>query len=139
MEINITCGQYANDYYSKEYEGIYLPFNEAMNTGNILYPLFYDDFINERVKTHHTTKEEYLNNLKEMIDLRNYLNQVDIINCYFGDDDFCKVNVYYLFKYLIQENYKNKVILNIIDENTYIIKNTVYIDCLKTYLETCSL
>ena len=38
MEINITCGQYANDHYSKLNKGIFLPFNEAMNKGNILYP-----------------------------------------------------------------------------------------------------
>ena len=139
MEINITCGQYANDYYSNTLNGIFIPFNEAMIQGNIKYPLFEEEFIEERIKSLNTNKEEYLNKLNGIISLKEIIHNIKIINCYFGEDEFCKVNVYYLFKYLMQLNYNNKIILNIIDETTYEIKNTVPINCIKTYIETCGL
>ena len=139
MEINITCGQYANDYYSSTLNGIFIPFNEAMIQGNIKYPLFEEEFIEERIKSLNTNKEEYLNKLNGIISLKEIIHNIKIINCYFGEDEFCKVNVYYLFKYLMQLNYNNKIILNIIDETTYEIKNTVPINCIKTYIETCGL
>ena len=130
MEINITCGQYANDYYSKSLNGIFIPFNEAMIQGNIIYPLFYEEFIEERIKSLNTTKEEYLNKLKGIIELKNYINKITKVTCYFGEDEFCKCNIDILFKYLKQENYQNELILNIIDETTYEIKNTYRIECL---------
>ena len=101
-----------------------------MPLGNILYPLFHEEFINERIKVHQTTKEEYLNKLKEIIELQTYLQQVNKIICWFGDDDFCKSNVEILFKYLKQEKYEHEIILHTIDEITYEIKKTVHIECL---------
>ena len=130
MEINITCGQYANDHYSNLYEGIFIPFNEACIQGNILYPLFSEKFIEERIKCLHTTKEEYLSKLKGILELKDYLYKVNKIHLYFGDDEFCKYNVNILLKYLKQENYKNEILLNIINEETYEIKKTVHIECL---------
>ena len=63
MQINITCGQYANDYLSTHLPGTFIPFNEAMIHGNPIYPLFSEQFILERVQTHNTTLQEYKKNM----------------------------------------------------------------------------
>ena len=48
MKINITCGQIANDYYSKIYDEIFIPFNEAMINGIPNEDIFSDEFIDRK-------------------------------------------------------------------------------------------
>ena len=122
MHINITCGQYANDYYSKIHNNeVFIPFNEAMIYGNPHEDIFSKTFILERIKTHKTTESEYMSNMKEFLDLKDKLNQYEI-TCWFGEDEFCQINLLTLLAYLEQINYKKEITLNLINETTYDIK-----------------
>ena len=72
--INITNGQYFNDYISKKNEGLFIPFNEALFQGNPKYPLFNNEFIIERTKTHYkdvSKTHEYLNNMESFLSKSN--------------------------------------------------------------------
>ena len=122
MHINITCGQYANDYYSKTHNNeVFIPFNEAMIYGNPHEDIFSKTFILERIKTHKTTLEEYMSKMKDFLDLKDKLNQYEI-TFWFGEDEFCQINLLTLLAYLEQINYKKEITLNLINETTYDIK-----------------
>ena len=128
MHINITCGQYANDYYSKKYNNeVFIPFNEAMIYGNPHEDIFSKNFILERIKTHKTTKSEYMSKMKSFLDLKDKLNQYEI-TCWFGEDKFCQINLLTLLAYLDQINYKKEITLNLINESTYDIKRIIKIN-----------
>lgn len=127
MIINITCGQIANDYYSQKYDGVFIPFNEAMIYGSPTENIFDNDFILERLKTHKVTLEEYLLKLNDFFEVKDRLNEYSIV-CWFGDDEFCQINLLTLLAFLKQINYKKSIILHVIDEETYIIKETKNID-----------
>ena len=120
--INITNGQYFNDYISKKNEGLFIPFNEALIQGNPKYPLFNNEFIIERTKTHYkddSKTHEYLNNMESFLSKSNELNLCDEIRLWFGEDTFCVINLLGLLTYLEQLEYQNKIILNVIDDETY--------------------
>lgn len=124
MKINITCGQNTNDYYSEKYsDEIFVPFNEAMIYGDLKEEIFGKEFILERIKTHKTTYEEYMSKMQAFLALTEKINEYEI-TCWFGDDDFCKINLLVLFAYLDQIKYKKEIIFNLIDERTYEIKKT---------------
>lgn len=122
MHINITCGQYANDYYSKTHNNeVFISFNEAMIYGKTHEDIFSRNFILERIKTHKTTLEEYMSKMKDFLDLKDKLNQYEI-TFWFGEDEFCQINLLTLLAYLEQINYKKEITLNLINETTYDIK-----------------
>ena len=58
--LNVTNGQYFNDYVSKTQKGVFVPFNEALIDGELSLPLFDTRFINQRATLHKTTKEDYV-------------------------------------------------------------------------------
>ena len=130
MRINITCGQIANNYYSKKYKDeVFIPFNEAMNKGNPKDDIFSEEFILERIKTHNTTREEYLSKMNEILSLKDEINNYEI-TCWFGDDDFCQINLLTLLGYLDQINYKKEITFCLIDEESYnIIKRSTFSVC----------
>ena len=51
-KINITSGEYLNNFLKNKHEGVFIAFNEVMIQGNLSYPLFNEDFINQRCLTH---------------------------------------------------------------------------------------
>ena len=98
--------------------GEVLSFNEAMADGRPKGKIFSQEFIEERLKTHKVSAEEYdktvLGNIKK-IDLGGELS------LYFGFDMFCQINLLTLLAYLEQKNYNKNVTVYICDE----IKHTV--------------
>ena len=117
-QINITSGQYLNNYLKDKYEGVFLPFNEAMIQGELIYPLFDKNFINKRSLTHRVDKDTYINNLKEFLDLTNYINDVDKITLWFGKDAFCIINLITVLTYLESLNYNKEIVINLVDDDT---------------------
>ena len=120
--INITNGQYFNDYMSKKKEGLFVPFNEALIQGNPKYPLFDNEFIIERTKTHYkdvSKTQDYLDNMTCFLSKSNEFKLYDEIKLWFGEDTFCVINLLSILTYLEQLEYKNKIILNVIDDETY--------------------
>ena len=116
--INITNGKYLNDYLQNKYNEIFIPFNEAMIQGDLLYPLFDEKFINYRSTLHNVSYDYYLDNLNDFISIRNYINDIDKIVLWFGEDAFCIINLLTVLTYLEELNYNNKIILNIVDDIT---------------------
>ena len=123
MKINITCGQIANNHYSKKYKESFIPFNEAMIEGNPKEDIFSEKFIQERVKTLNTTLEDYISKMNSFLNLKEKIHQYNI-TCWFGDDDFCKMNLLTILAYLEQLDYQNEITFNLIDEYTFKIKET---------------
>lgn len=119
MEINITCGQYANDYFTKTFDKVFIPFNEAMIQGNAPQPLFDEAFIEERCQTHHVSIEEYKTVMKDFLLFTKEIHQYSSIILWFGEDAFCQANLITLFAYFKQEKAQEKVTINIINEITY--------------------
>lgn len=56
--INITSGDYLNNFLMNTYTGIYIPFNEAILDGTLLYPLFDEEFIAKRSFHHNVDKDD---------------------------------------------------------------------------------
>ena len=65
--------------------------------------------------------------LNDFFEVKDRLNEYSIV-CWFGDDEFCQINLLTLLAFLKQINYKKSIILHVIDEETYIIKETKNID-----------
>ena len=114
--INITNGQYLNNFLESKYEGVFIPFNEAMIQGDLLYPLFDDVFIEKRSLVHNVTKELYLSNISIFLNIEKYINEVESITLWFGKDAFCIINLLTVLVYFENLNYQKDIILNIVDD-----------------------
>lgn len=114
--INITNGQYLNNFLESKYEGVFIPFNEAMIQGNLLYPIFDDVFIKKRSLVHNVTKELYLSNISNFLNIEKYIHEVESITLWFGKDAFCIINLLTVLVYFENLNYQKDIILNIVDD-----------------------
>ena len=118
MRINITAGECLNNILKSIYEEqFFIPFNEAMNVGFYSGVLFSDEFMIERAKVHNVTVSSYQEKLKEFINFLNQINKYNEVILWFGDDEFCKENIKIVLKTLDLFGYKDKIILNIVNEN----------------------
>lgn len=66
MILNITNGNYFNNYIKEKIDGLFIPFNETMITGYTTLNIFDDEFINVRSTFHNVTKNEYINKLNHL-------------------------------------------------------------------------
>ena len=126
-KINITNGQYFNEYISKKKEGLFIPFNEALIQGKPIYPLFDEDFILERTRTHckdETKISDYINNMSDFLNATKDVNRYEEIRLWFGEDTFCVINLLGVLTYLEQIGYKNIVLLNVIDDESFNVLKT---------------
>lgn len=114
--INITSGEYLNNHLKSKYSGVFIPFNEAMIQGELSYPLFDDEFINDRAYTHNVSKQLYLDKLNEFINIKDYINELESITLWFGKDAFCIINLITVLTYLEDLNYKETIIVNLVDD-----------------------
>lgn len=114
--INITSGEYLNNYLKDKINEIFIPFNETFIQGELLYPLFDDKFIDNRLIVHKVIKIDYLNKLNEFINIKEYINDISLITLWFGKDAFCIINLLTILVYLEDLNYKEKIILNLVDD-----------------------
>lgn len=125
MEANITAGQCLNDILSSLYpQKTFIPFNEAMITGEAEKPYFSDEFCEKRAKFHNVSLKEYCEKLQLFRDFLKNIHSYDNVVMWFGDDDFCLANVEFLKKLFLELKYKNEIILNTVDELSGVIKST---------------
>ena len=116
--INITSGEYLNNYLLNKYDGVFISFNEAMIEGDLIYPVFGDDFIKKRALVHSVSEDFYISKIEEVINIKEYISEVELITLWFGKDAFCQINMLTLLVYLEMIGYKNIVTLNIVDDET---------------------
>ncbi|MGN1344678.1 MAG: hypothetical protein ACI4U3_08865 [Traorella sp.] len=119
MEIDITCGQYANDYLEKHHPGNFIPFNEAMIYPSKMPPLFCEDFILDRIECLHTTFDDYFDKMHDFIQFTHEYDHYSTITLWFGFDDFCIANLLVILEFLKLIHYQGKTIIQIINEDTY--------------------
>ena len=117
-EINITSGEYLNNYLEKTQDGVFIPFNEAMIEGKLSYPLFDGEFISYRAKVHNVEKSTYALKLGIFLNISNYVNKISKITLWFGKDAFCIINLLTVLAYLENLKYVGKILLNIVDDHT---------------------
>lgn len=115
-KVNITSGEYLNNYLISKYEGLFIPFNETIIKGELLYPLFDNNYIENRAKIHNVDIDCYVEKLKLFLSLNSYLRDTELINLWFGKDAFCVINLISVLVYLEDNNYSGKVIVNVVDD-----------------------
>ncbi len=119
MKINITAGQCLNAILENIYPTeTFIPFNEAMITGNYTSKLFSAAFIEERAKTHNVSTAEYRNNLQAFL---SFLERIDKYNeavLWFGDEPFCRENTKTVLHALREYGFQGKIVLYIVVEET---------------------
>lgn len=118
MQLNITNGLYFNEYIKKNKEGVFVPFNEALMDGELLFPLFHQDFMEQRIAVHNVTKEDYLNKMQFFFEPET-IKKYSVIRLWFGLDAFCQINMLALLAYLEQIEYKGKIFYQAIDDASF--------------------
>ena len=118
MILNITNGDYLNDKLSKENEGEFFPFREAMIQGEATYPILDDRFIKARAKSLNVSAEFYKEKAKDILELSRYHEKYSKLKLWFGKDTFCQLNLLTLLAYLEQINYVGEIEIDIIDDET---------------------
>lgn len=119
--LNITNGDYFNEYFKKNINPCAVAFREAMMQGVATAKVFSDEFVSARAKSLGVSKEKYLDCSKDLLNQFERLNQIEQINLWFGKDTFCQLNALTLLAYLEQRNYSGIVFLNFIDDETFAI------------------
>lgn len=118
MILNITNGEYFNNYIKQKNDGIFLPFNEAMITGDTSADIFSEEFLKIRSLHHHVSISEYKNKLNRLID-QNFIKSFDEINLWFGKDAYCQINLLTLLAYFEQINFNGITNLIFIDDESF--------------------
>lgn len=118
MILNITNGDYLNAKLSKENEGEFFPFREAIIQGEVAYPILDVNFIKVRAKSLDVSEEIYMQNAKELLEFANCHDKYSNMKLWFGKDTFCQLNLLILLVYLEQIGYDGKIELVLIDDET---------------------
>ena len=115
--LNITNGDAFNRYFLSEFGGDAIPFCEAMMDGDTVYEIYSNDFTSLRASELGVSADEYVSkaHLSKFSALREYPR----LNLWFGKDTFCQMNLLTLLAYLEQVDYRGKVLLNYIDDETF--------------------
>ena len=115
--LNITNGEYFNEYFMSNFGGTAVPFCEVIMDGEVLTDIYSEEFIAVRAKSLNITENEY----KTKMYAYNALNYNDYktICLWFGKDTFCQVNLLTLLAYLEQIQYDGEIKLNYIDDETF--------------------
>ena len=117
MILNITNGDYFNDYFLSKFGGEAVPFCEAMMDGNTVPDIFSVEFIELRSKELNASAEEYKSKMHVQTALAE--NKYNELHLWFGKDTFCQANLLTLLAYLEQIEFCGKLILNYIDDETF--------------------
>lgn len=119
--LNITNGDYLNDYIRQTCTEPSFPFREAMMSGDATSPIFSDDFILLRAAEWNISPNHYRTRTVEPL---KSIEQYKQLRLWFGDDTFCQMNLLTLLAYLEQIGFSGQVLLNIIDDETFAIKES---------------
>ena len=115
--LNITNGDYFNEYFISRYGGMAIPFCEAMMDGDTVEAIYSDEFIALRAKSLNVSEDEYRGKMHVHDSLKR--NSYKMIRLWFGRDTFCQVNLLTLLAYLEQIQWEGEIRLNIADDVTY--------------------
>ncbi|MGI6177208.1 MAG: DUF1653 domain-containing protein [Eubacterium sp.] len=118
-EIWVTSGEILNRVLSKHNPGPFVPFNEAMISGDISYPLFTDDFAEKRAENFHVDIASYAENMRQYLLFAEEPDEYERVTLVFGTDAFCQINVLAVLACLEQRGYSGEVWLQLIDEEEY--------------------
>lgn len=117
--LNITNGEYFNDYFRANFGGECLPFCEVMMDGETTSEIYSEQFIRLRAKELDVSAKEYSSKMYVYNALHNKATDYAKLRLWFGKDTFCQINLLTLLAYLEQINYCGKIILNYIDDQTF--------------------
>ena len=115
--LNITNGDAFNRYFISNFGGEAIPFREAMMDGKSIIDIFSNEFIDARSSEFNVSAKEYRSNMLVYDALQN--NNYDELCLWFGGDTFCQMNLLTLLAYLEQIDYRGKITLNYIDDETF--------------------
>lgn len=115
--LNITNGDYFNEYFLKAFGGEALPFCEAMMDGATVTPIFSEQFVSLRSKELGISTTEYRSKMQVYDALRE--NHYAELHLWFGKDTLCQINLLTLLAYLEETQYCGEVLLNYIDDETF--------------------
>ena len=114
--LNITNGEFFNEYFISKFGGEAVPFCETMMDGKTTMDIYSDSFVNLRSKEIDINVDLYKSKMYVYKALKNDYSQ---LNLWFGKDTFCQMNLLTLLAYLEQIEYCGEVILNYIDDETF--------------------
>ena len=117
MVLNITNGDYFNNYFIDRFGGVAIPFCEAMMDGDTTAEIYSDAFIKLRASALNISEQEYRAKML-IFDLLSK-NTYSKIHLWFGKDTFCQMNLLALLAYLEQKEYQGKLQLTYIDDETF--------------------
>ena len=112
--LNITNGDAFNEYFVSKHGGVAVPFREAMMDGETVLDIYSEEFISVRSTALCVSVEEYKSKM-----LPNDIFEYSKLNLWFGKDTFCQMNLLTLLAYLEQIEYRGKISLNFIDDETF--------------------
>ena len=115
--LNITNGDYFNQYIIEKFGGAAIPFCECIMDGEVTLDILSDEFINLRTKALNVSKEEYLSKMQVPGALSS--NKYSRLCLWFGKDTFCQMNLLMLLSYLEQIEYNHAITLCYIDDATF--------------------
>ncbi len=115
--LNITNGDYFNEYLKSELGAESVPFCEAMMDGETTSDIFSDGFIAVRARALNVTEAEYRGEMHVTSVLQG--GEYQRLCLWFGRDTFCQVNLLTLLTYLEQIGYQGDLRLNYIDDETF--------------------
>ena len=127
--LNITNGEYFNKYFLSKFGGEAVPLCEAMMDGMTVSDIYSDAFVGIRATELGVGMDEYRSKMNVFNSLNMEPDRYSELRLWFGEDTFCQMNLLMLLAYLEQIGYSGKVILNIIDDETFdIIEDNIYVD-----------
>ena len=119
MILNITNGDYFDQYFHTVHQEASVPFREAMLTGTAISPIFSEAFIKHRASQLQTTVSHYQEQITPFLQAIPTSTRLQL---WFGEDSFCQLNLLTLLAYLEQEGYGGEISLNLIDDASFSIK-----------------
>lgn len=117
--LNITNGDYFNEYFRNKFNARAVPFREAMMQGCATAKIFSKEFILARANSLGVQENEYLKNCADLLLAIKNLKDEGQIDLWFGADTFCQLNLLTLLAYLEQVSFNGKVFLHTIDDETF--------------------
>ena len=114
--LNITNGEFFNEYFISKFGSEAVPFCESMMDGKTIMEIYSDDFIELRAKELDVSVDLYKSKMYVYEALKRNYSQ---LNLWFGKDTFCQMNLLTLLAYLEQIQYCGAVVLNYIDDETF--------------------
>ena len=115
--LNITNGDVFNHFLLSKCGGEAVPFREVMMDGETVAEILSDDFVRLRASVLKVSEEEYRANMvvPGVLNAKDY----DELVLWFGKDTFCQMNLLTLLAYLEQRDYRGRVTLHYIDDESF--------------------